>query len=83
MNFLLTRPIPNSLTNPTLQSTPQKPAGYALAPTSSTTMSLIIGDCLAIALLELKGFKSSHFKNLHPGGTSRQSLTGLGFSLLY
>ncbi len=45
-----------------------------LAPTSSTTMSLIIGDCLAIALLELKGFKSSHFKNLHPGGNLGKDL---------
>ena len=30
-----------------------------LAPTSSTSMSLIIGDCIAIALLELRGFKSN------------------------
>ncbi len=45
-----------------------------LAPTSSTTMSLIIGDCIAIALLELKGFKSSHFKNLHPGGNIGKDL---------
>ena len=34
-----------------------------LAPTSSTTISLVIGDCLAMALLEFKGFKSSQFKN--------------------
>ena len=39
-----------------------------LAPTSSTTISLVIGDCIAMALLELKGFKSSQFKNIHPGG---------------
>ncbi len=45
-----------------------------LAPTSSTTMSLIIGDCLAIALLELKGFKSINFKNIHPGGNLGKDL---------
>ena len=45
-----------------------------LAPTSSTTISLIIGDCLAMALLELKGFKSSQFKNFHPGGNIGKDL---------
>ena len=45
-----------------------------LAPTTSTTMTLIIGDCIAIALLELKGFKSSHFKSLHPGGNLGKDL---------
>ncbi len=45
-----------------------------LAPTSSTTMAMIIGDCIAIALLELKGFKSKNFKNLHPGGNLGKDL---------
>ena len=45
-----------------------------LAPTSSTTVSLVIGDCLAMALLELKGFKSSQFKNFHPGGNLGKDL---------
>ena len=45
-----------------------------LAPTSSTTMSMIIGDCLAISLLELKGFKSVQFKNIHPGGNLGKDL---------
>ena len=45
-----------------------------LAPTTSTTMAMIIGDCIAIALLELKGFKSIHFKNLHPGGNLGKDL---------
>ncbi len=45
-----------------------------LAPTTSTTMSMIIGDCLAISLLELKGFKSNNFKNLHPGGNIGKDL---------
>ncbi len=45
-----------------------------LAPTTSTTMSLIIGDCIAVALIELKGFKSSQYKNLHPGGNLGKDL---------
>ena len=46
-----------------------------LAPTTSTTMSLIIGDCIAMALLELKGFKKNQFKNFHPGGNLGKDLT--------
>ncbi len=39
-----------------------------LAPTTSTTMTLALGDALAIALLERHGFSMSDFKALHPGG---------------
>ncbi len=39
-----------------------------LAPTTSTTMSLALGDALAVALLNRKGFTASDFKTLHPGG---------------
>jgi len=49
-----------------------------LAPTSSTSMSMIIGDCIAIALLELRGFKSNEFKRLHPGGNLGKDLKNLG-----
>jgi arabinose-5-phosphate isomerase len=45
-----------------------------LAPTSSTTVSLVIGDCIAMSLLELKGFKSSQFKKFHPGGNLGKDL---------
>ena len=45
-----------------------------LAPTSSTTLTLVIGDCIAMSLLELKGFKSSQFKNIHPGGNLGKDL---------
>ena len=45
-----------------------------LAPTSSTTVSLVIGDCIAMSLLELKGFKSSQFKRFHPGGNLGKDL---------
>ena len=39
-----------------------------LAPTASTTASLALGDALAIALLERKGFREDDFAELHPGG---------------
>ena len=42
---------------------------HGLAPTTSTTMQLAIGDCLAIALLEAKGFTAHDFKVFHPGGS--------------
>ena len=48
-----------------------------LAPTSSTSMAMIIGDCVAIALLELRGFKSKEFKSLHPGGNIGKDLKSL------
>ncbi|RDD61528.1 KpsF/GutQ family sugar-phosphate isomerase [Ferruginivarius sediminum] len=40
-----------------------------LAPTTSTTLMLALGDALAVALLERKQFSSSDFQLLHPGGT--------------
>ena len=42
---------------------------HGLAPTTSTTMQLALGDCLAIALLEHKGFTAHDFKVFHPGGS--------------
>lgn len=42
---------------------------HGLAPTTSTTMQLALGDCLAIALLEHKGFTAHDFKIFHPGGS--------------
>ncbi|MBI5776785.1 MAG: KpsF/GutQ family sugar-phosphate isomerase [Nitrospirae bacterium] len=40
-----------------------------LAPTSSTTAALAMGDALAIALLQKRGFKEEDFAQFHPGGT--------------
>jgi arabinose-5-phosphate isomerase len=42
---------------------------HGLAPTTSTTMQVAIGDCLAIALLERRGFTAQDFKMFHPGGS--------------
>jgi arabinose-5-phosphate isomerase len=39
-----------------------------LAPTTSTTMQVVIGDALAVALLERRGFTAEHFRVFHPGG---------------
>ena len=39
-----------------------------LAPTTSTTIQLALGDALAIALLERRGFTAEHFRVFHPGG---------------
>ena len=47
---------------------------HGLAPTTSTTMQLALGDCLAIALLEARGFTAHEFKVFHPGGSLGASL---------
>jgi arabinose-5-phosphate isomerase len=49
---------------------------HDLAPTTSTTVALAIGDALAVALLEEKGFRREDFARLHPGGSlGRRLLT--------
>jgi arabinose-5-phosphate isomerase len=49
---------------------------HDLAPTTSTTVSIALGDALAVALLEEKGFRREDFARLHPGGTlGRRLLT--------
>jgi arabinose-5-phosphate isomerase len=45
-----------------------------LAPTTSTTMMMALGDALAIALLERRGFSSADFRLFHPGGRLAQRL---------
>ena len=45
-----------------------------LAPTVSTTVQMVMGDALAIALMELNGFKSEDFAKLHPSGTLGKKL---------
>jgi arabinose-5-phosphate isomerase len=40
-----------------------------LVPTSSTTAQLVMGDALAVSLLELRGFTTADFAKIHPGGT--------------
>ena len=45
-----------------------------LAPTSSTTNMLVLGDALAMVLLEARGFTRDHFAELHPGGSLGKAL---------
>jgi arabinose-5-phosphate isomerase len=46
----------------------QEACPHGLAPTTSTTMILVLGDALAMALLEVKGFTATDFGIFHPGG---------------
>lgn len=45
-----------------------------LAPTSSTTAQIVMGDALAICLMEIKGFGTGDFAKFHPGGTLGKKL---------
>lgn len=45
-----------------------------LAPTSSTTAQMVMGDALAVCLMHVKGFKGGDFAKLHPGGTLGKKL---------
>ena len=45
-----------------------------LAPTSSTTAQMVMGDALAVCLMEVKGFKTEDFAKFHPGGTLGKKL---------
>lgn len=46
-----------------------------LAPTSSTTVQMALGDALAVCLMELKDFKDTDFAKFHPGGSLGKNLT--------
>jgi arabinose-5-phosphate isomerase len=48
---------------------------HDLAPTTSTTVALALGDALAVALLEVRGFRREDFARLHPGGALGRKLT--------
>lgn len=52
----------------------QEACPLGLAPTSSTTAALVIGDALAIALLEARGFSAEDFAFSHPGGALGRKL---------
>lgn len=45
-----------------------------LAPTSSTTAQMVMGDALAVCLIEMKGFTAEDFAKFHPGGTLGKKL---------
>lgn len=47
---------------------------FGMAPTTSTTVSLALGDALAVVLLEARGFKKEDYAKLHPGGAIGRTL---------
>lgn len=53
---------------------PKEACPNNLAPTSSTTAQLVMGDAMAVALLELRGFTSNDFAKFHPGGSLGKKL---------
>jgi arabinose-5-phosphate isomerase len=56
---------------------------HDLAPTTSTTAALALGDALAVALLQEKGFRREDFARLHPGGSlGRKLVTRVGEIML-
>lgn len=57
-----------------LTSVNQEAGPHNLAPTSSTTAQLAMGDAIAVAVLELRQFSSEDFARLHPGGTLGKKL---------
>src|SRR5438105_108368 len=52
----------------------QEACPMGLAPTTSTTVMLALGDALAIALMERKGFSADQYRDLHPGGALGRAL---------
>jgi arabinose-5-phosphate isomerase len=60
-------------------STPREACDYNLAPTSSTTAALVMGDAIAIVLSRLRNFQPEDFARFHPGGNlGRRLLTRVG-----
>lgn len=51
---------------------------HGLAPTTSTLLQLALGDALAVALLEARGFTPGDFRTFHPGGSLGASLVHVG-----
>ncbi len=49
--------------------------GTGVVPTTSTTLTLAMGDALAVALMENRDFTAEHFRNFHPGGKLGARLT--------
>ena len=53
---------------------PQEACPNNLAPTTSTTAQMVMGDALAVCLMEMKGFTSDDFAKFHPGGALGKKL---------
>jgi arabinose-5-phosphate isomerase len=55
---------------------PKEACNLQLAPTSSTTAALVMGDALTVALMEERKFQPEHFARFHPGGSLGKRLLG-------
>ena len=53
----------------------EEACGTGNVPTTSTTMALVLGDALAVVLMERRGFTPAHFRDFHPGGKLGATLT--------
>lgn len=56
----------------------EEACGTGIVPTSSTTMTLALGDALAVALMEHRQFTPEHFREFHPGGKLGARLSKVG-----
>ncbi|NRB03098.1 MAG: KpsF/GutQ family sugar-phosphate isomerase [Rhodobacteraceae bacterium] len=56
----------------------EEACGTGVVPTSSTTMSLALGDALAVALMKHRAFTAEHFREFHPGGKLGAELSRVG-----
>ena len=66
------------ISNIVLDSSVEKEAcPIKLAPTSSTTVQMALGDALAVCLMEINGFKDKDFAKFHPGGNLGKNLTAV------
>ena len=52
----------------------QEGCAIGMAPTTSTTMMLALGDALAVALMERRGFDAARYRDFHPGGSLGRAL---------
>jgi arabinose-5-phosphate isomerase len=57
-----------------LLPTSREACPMGLAPTTSTTLMLVLGDALAVALMERRGFSADQYRELHPGGSLGRAL---------
>lgn len=56
----------------------EEACGTGVVPTSSTTMTLALGDAIAVALMEHRAFTPEHFREFHPGGKLGAQLSRVG-----
>lgn len=56
----------------------EEACGSGIVPTTSTTMTLALGDALAVALMEHRHFTAEHFRTFHPGGKLGARLSKVG-----